>query len=660
MDIQKQRKIEFEDKCILAFLRAGSAFVRIFPLSWCLLFAKGMGALIYATSRRKRLAYANLRAAFGAEKTHEELRRIARRSMQNMAMSAIELLRFPSIDQAYLDSHIRIRSGDKEKVASFMKSGQGIIFLTAHFGSWELLNAAGSLMGYQMAVLAKEQKHRRADEFLNKLRSSKGTQVIYKGIGVREILRSLTKGKIVGMLSDQDGGKKGVFVRFFGRMSSSPAGVATFAMRTGTPIFPVFIFREGLNRHRIEVEGPLSVPRDGAEEEKERIILQQFSEILEQKIRQAPDQWLWAHRRWKSTPNRNVLILDDGKAGHKQQSLAFLKILASERTVDGCDPKDFSSRIVTVYYRSKFHSSAYRSLGLLTFGYLSQKTFLTRWALTKETYDQIYTYYADVVISCGSGAEQLNLYAKRLNGAKSAVIMKPGLPMKLFDAVLAPRHDKIKKSGNLYVTKHALAFASTEEIRGHVSALAAELGLNGSHRRVGVLMGGDTDRMKVDDVAFEKLVESMRKTAQDSGVDFLVTSSRRTSSQAEGVLKKAFAGNARCPLLVIANETNRPNVVEAILGLSDVILVSLESVSMISQAISSGKTVIVFNVFKQSDTKPKFRRFMADLLNEEKILPADADNIEEVLKQAFGRSPVKESADSSDETTMRTAAKRLL
>jgi lauroyl/myristoyl acyltransferase len=153
-------------------------------------------------------------------------------------------------------------------------------------------------MGYQMAVLAKEQKHRRADEFLNKLRSSKGTQVIYKGMAVREILRSLKRGQIVGMLSDQDGGKKGVFVRFFGRMSSSPAGVATFAMRTDTPIFPVFIFREGLNRHRVEVEGPLNKPSSGTEEEQERIILQQFSEILEQKIRQAPDQWLWAHRRW--------------------------------------------------------------------------------------------------------------------------------------------------------------------------------------------------------------------------------------------------------------------------------------------------------------------------------------------------------------------------
>jgi KDO2-lipid IV(A) lauroyltransferase len=286
-----------------------------------------------------------------------------------MAMSVVELLRFPTIGQPYLNSHIRIRPGDKEKITPFLIRGEGIIFLTAHFGSWELLNATGSLMGYQMAVLAKEQKHRRADEFLNKLRSSKGTQVIYKGMAVREILRSLKRGQIVGMLSDQDGGKKGVFVRFFGRMSSSPAGVATFAMRTDTPIFPVFIFREGLNRHRVEVEGPLNKPSSGTEEEQERIILQQFSEILEQKIRQAPDQWLWAHRRWKSTPNRNVLILDDGKAGHAQQSMAFMKILASERVHEGCDPKDFSYRIVTVRYRSKMHSMIYRTLGVLSFGW---------------------------------------------------------------------------------------------------------------------------------------------------------------------------------------------------------------------------------------------------------------------------------------------------
>src|SRR3989338_925382 len=202
---------------------------------------------------------------------------------------------------------------------------------------------------------------------------------------IREILRSLKKGEIVGILSDQDGGRNGTFVKFFNRWSSTPSGVATFAIRTHSPIFPVFIFREGTRDHRVEVEGPLRMPDpDTPQEEAEQIILQQFANILEAKIRKDPGQWLWAHRRWKSTPDRSVLILSDAKPGHLNQSLGALDAIKLERANRGLKDENTRSNVVEVRYRNRFRERIFRALAQLFSGRIPFKSKLLQWALTED------------------------------------------------------------------------------------------------------------------------------------------------------------------------------------------------------------------------------------------------------------------------------------
>ena len=348
------KKILFEDALILSAAKFARFLVHCLPFRLSLFFGWCLGAAIYFFSKRKKIAYRNLRAAFASEKSPPEMRRIARRSMQKMALCMIEMLRFPDMNRETVDRHVKILG--PERFEPCLKEGQGIIFLTAHFGNWELLNVTGGILGYPMVALARVQKHPRSDEFLNSLRSSKGSLVIRKGMPIREILRSLKKGKIVGMLSDQDGGKNGTFVRFFDRLSSSPSGVVTFAIRTGAPIFPVFSFREGWQDHRVEVEGPLRMPDSSlGDEEAERFVLQQFSEMLEAKIRKSPEEWLWAHRRWKSTPDRRVLVLSDGKAGHLHQSLAVLEAFKEERQRDGVSPECTRAQVVEIRFKNLFY-----------------------------------------------------------------------------------------------------------------------------------------------------------------------------------------------------------------------------------------------------------------------------------------------------------------
>src|SRR3989338_7273135 len=104
------------------------------------------------------------------------MKSIALRSMQNLSMSAVELLRFPDMDEGTIKKNIQIQG--TEKIDAKLKDKKGALFLTAHFGCWELLNIASNLVGYPMVVLGRTQKHQRSDEFLNSMRTSKGNQII--------------------------------------------------------------------------------------------------------------------------------------------------------------------------------------------------------------------------------------------------------------------------------------------------------------------------------------------------------------------------------------------------------------------------------------------------------------------------------------------------
>ncbi len=653
------KKISFEDVLILNAIRLGRFCVRVLPIGVAMAVARLIGRLVYATSKRRRIAYKNLRMAFAGEKSSKELKRIARASMENLAMSGVDLLRIPEMNRQYVEKYFRIEG--REKFEPYIARGQGVIFLTGHFGSWELLNIAGGLLGYPMVALARVQKHPRSDAYLNQLRASKGSQVIHKGMPVREILRALRRGQVVGILSDQDGGKNGSFVRFFNRLSSTPAGVATFALRTGAAIVPGFIFREKNHRHRIELESPLELPNSSLSSvDAERFLLQQFADTLEKKIRRSPEQWLWAHRRWKSSPDRKVVILSDDKPGHLNQSLVLYEALRRERQAQGFSVEGFQKKVIEVRFRNGFLKKFWKLAGFLFHGCPPFADRLLKWVLMPECACEITESYADIVISCGWSLTEINLWMKKENLAKSMVVMKPANFSKKFDVVIAPRHDHLAPADNIFETDGALFRLDEQEMRRQGAKLATELGLSANGKRLGLLVGGDAARLIFDKPLFEAFMNEVRRAALFSGVMVLATTSRRTPGWADRCLKEIFSDPHCCPLLVIANEANRPGVVAGIIALSDVILVSGESMSMVSEAVSSGKPVIVFSPWKKASFKRKYQHYLSALEKKGLIRHCTHENLEEILEHQMQRSlTVLSQVPDSCKSVLSQAAKRI-
>jgi mitochondrial fission protein ELM1 len=482
--------------------------------------------------------------------------------------------------------------------------------------------------------------------------------VIRKGMPLREIVKALKSGSGVGILGDQDAGKTGVYVRFFGRQSSSAVGPAAFALRTGAAICPSFCFRESGERHRIEIEGPLTVADGLSQAEAEKSLLQQFADLLESKIRKSPEQWLWAHRRWKSSPDRFILVLSDGKAGHLNQSLAVVEAIRAERAAQGASPENFHVKTVNIGYKNRALRRLLAAVAFLSGGRLPFKFALLKAVLRGASYDEAMKSYADVVVSCGSSLLPVNLILKRENGCRSVAVMKPFFSAKLFDAVIVPRHDRMKPAKNVFVTAAAPSLVTVEGMREEGAKLAGELGLKGSGRRVGVLIGGDTDEIKFGRREFTEALDSLSRLSSGGSAQILATSSRRTPAWADDLLKSSLSDRSRCPLLVIANEANRPGAVNAILGASDVIVVSGESMSMVSEAVASGKPVVVFMPAQNVKLKAKYRSFLDRMTKEKLVVNAAPGGLFEAVNGAGGTAfPAQGSPDAD---VLRSAAKRVV
>lgn len=279
-----------------------SKFFQIVPISVGLFIGQLLGDFAYYVIRiRRKVVMQNLRLAFGNQKVESELREIAKQTYQNFGMTLIEFILLPKLTKEYITKYIKIEN--KEYLDNFYQQNRSAIFVTGHLDNWELMGATYTcLLDYPVTVYARRIKSAIVNEYVYHHRTSVGMKVISKKIATREVIKALRTNQKVAFLIDQDAGKNGIFVSFFGKPASTFQGAAAFAVRTGTPILPMFINRDNKAYHTVHIEQPL-YPNPNADEESEMIRLTQICTcLLENYILQYPAQYFWFHRRWKTQP----------------------------------------------------------------------------------------------------------------------------------------------------------------------------------------------------------------------------------------------------------------------------------------------------------------------------------------------------------------------
>jgi lauroyl/myristoyl acyltransferase len=238
---------------------------------------------------------ANLRAIL-PQKTDQEIRGIRLRLFRNFAKYLVDFFRFEKIDREYIKKNIRI-----ENIDNFdreMAKGKGVIVVTAHLGNWELGGVVISQSGYPFWVVVLPHKEKKVDKFFNYQRESKGLKVVPLGKAVRACLGALRKNQIVGLVGDRDFTEKGMTVDFFGKPTFFPAGPAAFCLMTGASIVPGFMLRNKDDTFTLRIEKAIEYTPTGDNEKDMHKIIQRYKAIIEDYIRQYPDQWYMFRKFW--------------------------------------------------------------------------------------------------------------------------------------------------------------------------------------------------------------------------------------------------------------------------------------------------------------------------------------------------------------------------
>ena len=248
---------------------------------------------------RKQLTLDNLQHAF-PELDLRQRTRIALGAYRNYGKSVLEMLWAANkSDEALLDT---MNFPDRTLFDRASAGQRGVIFLSAHYGNWELLIHGGRLqLGKPIAIIVQRQRNRKINEAINLSRSRHGTVTIPMGPSSREALKVLQDGGILGMLGDQSAAKEAAYVDFFGRPAATHRGVAAFSLKKNVPVIMAFMVRRSDARYDLILE---EVDRSGLEAYSEENVMEltrRHTVILEKYIRLHPDHWLWMHKRWKHT-----------------------------------------------------------------------------------------------------------------------------------------------------------------------------------------------------------------------------------------------------------------------------------------------------------------------------------------------------------------------
>lgn len=263
-----------------------------------------LGLLAYALLRsQRRLTQGHLAHAFGDSLSASQRTRVARQVFVNLGRVAVEWLRLPRMSARELQSLVACEG--LEHLRDALAKGKGAIAITAHLGNWEIIPLYLKSLGFEGGVMARRLRYPEYESFLISMRGAKGVPTFARG-SVKEVAKLLRANQIIGVLSDQDiDSVEGIFVTFFGHPAYTPVGPAAISLMTGSPILPCFMIREG-ERFRLIIEAPVTVPQTVDRTEALMRLTQAWSRVVESYVRRYPEQWVWMHRRWKTTPAKTV------------------------------------------------------------------------------------------------------------------------------------------------------------------------------------------------------------------------------------------------------------------------------------------------------------------------------------------------------------------
>jgi len=254
-------------------------------------------ALYFLDIPHHRVVRRNLAFAY-PEHSDSYRRGLARRVFQNYGINLVDLFKLSVMRPEDVAGRFRLYGIENFRQAFLQK--RGLIAVSAHMGSWEFgMQALPCIFGMNLTAVAKKFKSNFVENWIHSTRTRFGNSILYKKDSLADMTKILRQGGVLAILVDMARRKDGVDVRFFGKKATATPAVAMLALRCRTPVLPVYCIREPdgfLGIHAlpaVEMRRTKDLRADLVEN------TQRITDVVEQVVREHPEQWFWLMRRWK-------------------------------------------------------------------------------------------------------------------------------------------------------------------------------------------------------------------------------------------------------------------------------------------------------------------------------------------------------------------------
>jgi KDO2-lipid IV(A) lauroyltransferase len=299
---KKKKHNSFKDLLAYLALRVLVVFLYLFDIETNLNTACFLGRLLWKYYHRGRnRALENLRASF-PEKNEKWIWETGRRSFEHIAMLAVDVLFTPRLVKKYNWRNYS-RYKDAERAKWLMKEGRGLLMVAAHYSNFEIIGYLLGLFGFNVYSIARPLDNKFVSNYLYVVRRRAGQRIIDKKGAARLMGKTASAGATLCFIADQDAGKKGIFIDFFGRKASTYKSIGLIAITNNIPIGVGYSRRIG-NRFFFEIGvNRIIFPEEWADKDDPlEWVTAEYTKAIENFVREDPSQYWWLHRRWKHQP----------------------------------------------------------------------------------------------------------------------------------------------------------------------------------------------------------------------------------------------------------------------------------------------------------------------------------------------------------------------
>ncbi|MBF0245926.1 MAG: mitochondrial fission ELM1 family protein [Planctomycetes bacterium] len=340
-----------------------------------------------------------------------------------------------------------------------------------------------------------------------------------------------------------------------------------------------------------------------------------------------------------------VLVLHDGNRGHIKQSQAVLEIIRKVLTANRDTPENLEVLFLEVIFRHPLLKAFVKVVSQWWANHCFFQRMILPSCVAPPSLNELMNLNPDLILSCGASTSAMNLMLKKHSHARSIALLNPGaLIRKAFDLVIVPRHDLDPYANiqpNLLITDLTPNLITPESVARWRNAP----GIEPKSLTLGLLMGGHNRTHRLTAQNATAITEGVLSLCSRLPAKLLVTTSRRTPPRVEMILEQAFRSQTFCKIFVSGKIGSGSDAVERILGISDLVLVSGDSISMVSEAVSSGRPVVVFMPRKIVPFRTKYERFIGQLVADglvTKVVPEEISRID--LPSLIRQQPISPSA----------------